>query len=244
MKKILLLIPLIVCTFLQAQKFEKLALTPPMGWNSWNTFKCDISEQLVKDVVDAFIEDGYKDAGYQYVNIDDCWMAMERDGLGNLVADPEKFPDGIKALADYIHSKGLKFGVYGCAGNKTCAGYPGNRGHEYQDARTYASWGVDYLKYDWCNTDGLNAEGAYTTMRDALYAAKRPVIFSLCEWGNNQPWEWGKPSVRFHWESTSERKERPPPTPSSKVVDQSGPGASCAAVAWEDVHTGPRTRWT
>jgi alpha-galactosidase len=192
MKKTVILIPLVVCTFLQAQKFENLALTPPMGWNSWNTFVCDISEQLVKDMVDAFIEDGYKDAGYQYVNIDDCWMAMERDSLGNLVADPEKFPEGIKALADYVHSKGLKLGIYGCAGNKTCGGYPGNRGHEYQDALTYASWGVDYLKYDWCNTDGLNAEGAYTTMRDAIYAAKRPVIFSLCEWGNNQPWEWGK----------------------------------------------------
>jgi alpha-galactosidase len=192
MKKTLLLIPLIFCTCLQAQKFENLALTTPMGWNSWNTFKCDISEQLVKDMVDAFISDGYKNAGYQYVNIDDCWMAMERDSAGNLVADSEKFPNGIKALADYIHSKGLKLGIYGCAGSKTCAGYPGNRGHEYQDARTYASWGVDYLKYDWCNTDGLNAEGAYTTMRDALYAAKRPVVFSLCEWGNNQPWEWGK----------------------------------------------------
>lgn len=192
MKKTLLLISLFICTCMQAQKYEGLALTPPMGWNSWNTFKCDISEQLVKDIADVFIKDGYKDAGYQYVNIDDCWMAMERDSLGNLVADPEKFPSGIKALVDYIHSKGLKLGVYGCAGSKTCAGYPGNRGHEYQDARTYASWGVDYLKYDWCNTDGLNAKGAYTTMRDALYAAKRPVIFSLCEWGNNQPWEWGK----------------------------------------------------
>jgi alpha-galactosidase len=192
MKKIILLIPFTICICLQAQKFEGLALTPPMGWNSWNTFHCDISEQLVKDVVDAFIKDGYKEAGYEYVNIDDCWMAMERDSLGNLVADPEKFPNGIKAVADYVHSKGLKFGIYGCAGNKTCGGYPGNRGHEYQDALTYASWGVDYLKYDWCNTENLNAIGAYTTMRDALYAAKRPVVFSLCEWGNNQPWEWGK----------------------------------------------------
>jgi alpha-galactosidase len=192
MKKTFLIIPLIICAYLQAQKFEKLALTPPMGWNSWNTFKCNISEPLVKDIVDRFIADGYKDAGYRYVNIDDCWMAMERDSLGNLVADSEKFPGGIKALADYIHSKGLKFGVYGCAGNKTCAGYPGNRGHEYQDALSYASWGVDYLKYDWCNTGNMNAEEAYKTMRDALFAAKRPVVFSLCEWGNNQPWEWGK----------------------------------------------------
>jgi alpha-galactosidase len=192
MKKFVLLIPVIICTCLQAQKFEGLALTPPMGWNSWNTFHCDVSEQLVRDVIDAFIKDGYKEAGYEYINIDDCWMAMERDSLGNLVADPEKFPNGIKAVADYAHSKGLKLGIYGCAGTKTCGGYPGNRGYEYQDAITYASWGVDYLKYDWCNTDSLNAVNAYTTMRDALYAAKRPVVFSLCEWGNNQPWEWGK----------------------------------------------------
>jgi alpha-galactosidase len=192
MKKIILIIPLIICTCLQAQKFKGLALTPPMGWNSWNTFKADINEELVKEMADAFISHGYKEAGYEYITIDDCWMAMERDSLGNLVPHPEKFPNGIKAVADYIHSKGLKFGIYGCAGNLTCAGYPGNRGHEYQDALTYASWGVDYLKYDWCNTDGLNAPAAYTTMRDALFAAKRPVVFSLCEWGNNQPWEWGK----------------------------------------------------
>lgn len=147
MKNTVLLISLVISNFLQAQKFEKLALTPPMGWNSWNTFKCGISEQLVKDVVDAFITDGYQDAGYQYVNIDDCWMGMERDSLGNLAADPEKFPGGIKALADYVHLKDLKFGVYGCAGNKTCGGYPGNRGHKFQDARTYASWGVMRIVY-------------------------------------------------------------------------------------------------
>ncbi len=191
-KSTILIIPLIICTCLQAQKFDGLALTPPMGWNSWNTFKADINEALVKEMADAFILHGYKEAGYKYIVIDDCWMAMERDSLGNLVPHPEKFPNGIKAVADYIHSKGLKFGIYGCAGNLTCAGYPGNRGHEYQDALTYASWGVDYLKYDWCNTDGLNAPAAYTTMRDALFATKRPVVFSLCEWGNNQPWEWGK----------------------------------------------------
>ena len=187
-----MLIPFITCALLYGQKFENLALTPPMGWNTWNTFKADINEQLIMDMVDIFDSAGYKEAGYKYVTLDDGWMAMERDSLGNLVPHTEKFPNGIKAIADYVHSKGLKFGIYGCAGNRTCAGYPGNRGHEYQDALTYASWGVDYLKYDWCNTDDLNARGAYTTMRDALYAAKRPVVFSLCEWGNNQPWEWGK----------------------------------------------------
>lgn len=174
------------------QKFENLAQTPPMGWNSWNTFATDINEDLVKGIADAFVELGLKDAGYEYIVLDDGWSTKERDENGNLVADPKKFPSGMKALGDYIHSKGLKFGIYNCAGSKTCAGYPGSRGYEYQDARTYASWGVDFLKYDWCNTSKLNAEGAYMTMRDALKAAGRPVVFSICEWGDNEPWKWAK----------------------------------------------------
>lgn len=173
-----------------AQKFQNLAQAPPMGWNSWNTFATDINEQLVKDIADKFVELGLKDAGYEYIVLDDGWMAKERDENGNLVADPDKFPNGMKALADYVHDKGLKFGLYNCAGSKTCAGYPGSRGHEYQDARAYASWGVDYLKYDWCNTEKLNAEGAYMTMRDALKTAGRPTVFSICEWGDNEPWKW------------------------------------------------------
>jgi alpha-galactosidase len=177
---------------LHAQKFENLAKTPPMGWNSWNTFGTDINEQLVKDIADAFLSKGLKEAGYEYLVLDDGWMAMERDQSGNLVADPKKFPGGMKALADYVHSKGLKFGLYNCAGIKTCAGYPGSRGHEYQDALLYASWGVDYLKYDWCNTEKINAESAYITMRNALFSAGRPMVFSICEWGDNQPWTWGK----------------------------------------------------
>lgn len=175
-----------------AQKFDGLAPTPPMGWNSWNTFETNINEQLVKDIADAFVDLGLKDAGYEYIVLDDGWMMRERDEDGNLVADPEKFPSGMKALADYIHERGLKFGLYNCAGATTCAGYPGSRGHEYQDARTYASWDVDYLKYDWCDTAGLNSQGAYTTMRDALHKAGREVVFSICEWGDTQSWEWGK----------------------------------------------------
>jgi len=136
-----------------AQKINDLALTPPMGWNSWNTFGTDINEKSVKDIADKFIELGLKDAGYEYIVLDDGWMAKERDVDGNLIANPMKFPNGMKALADYIHSKGLKFGLYNCAGFKTCAGYPGSRGYEYQDARSYASWDVDFLKYDWCNTE-------------------------------------------------------------------------------------------
>jgi alpha-galactosidase len=166
-----------------------LALTPPMGWNSWNRFGCNVNEDVVKSAADAMVSSGMKDAGYEYVVIDDCWQ-VSRDAVGNIVVDAKSFPHGIKALADYVHSKGLKFGIYSDAGTKTCAGRPGGRGHEYQDALQYAAWGVDYLKYDWCNTGTQNAPASYATMRDALQAAGRPIVFSLCEWGSNKPWLW------------------------------------------------------
>ncbi|MDO3695374.1 glycoside hydrolase family 27 protein [Wenyingzhuangia sp. chi5] len=201
-KKIVLFLFLLSLN-INAQKFDGLAETPPMGWNSWNTFGTDINEKLVKDIADQFIELGLKDAGYEYIVLDDGWMSKERDVNGDLVADPIKFPSGMKVLADYIHSKGLKFGLYNCAGSKTCAGYPGSRGHEYQDAKLYASWEVDYLKYDWCNTGKINAESAYITMRDALKAAGRPVVFSICEWGDNEPWKWGK-EVGHLWRATGD----------------------------------------
>lgn len=194
---------MLISLLAHAQKFDGLAQTPPMGWNSWNTFKTDIDEKLIKDLADAFVNDGLKAAGYEFIVIDDGWMAKERDKEGYLVPDPQKFPNGIKSVVDYVHARGLKFGIYNCAGSKTCGGYPGSRGHEYQDALTYASWGVDYLKYDWCNTEKLNAEGAYITMRDALYAANRPVVFSLCEWGDNNPWLWGK-DVGHLWRTTGD----------------------------------------
>jgi len=186
-----------------AQKFEGLAQTPPMGWNSWNTFQTNIDEPLLKGMVDTYVSSGMKDAGYTYFVLDDGWMGMERDKDGNLVADPKKFPNGMKAFSDYVHSKGLKFGIYNCAGTKTCAGYPGTRGYEYQDARLYASWGVDYLKFDWCNSEGLNAIEAYTTMSKAIKAADRPMIFSLCEWGQHKPWRWAK-NVGQLWRSTGD----------------------------------------
>lgn len=186
-----------------AQKFDGLAMTPPMGWNSWNDFGCDVSEDMIKDMADAMVASGMKDAGYEYIVIDDCWHG-ERDSLGFIHANPEHFPSGIKALADYVHSKGLKFGIYSCAGSETCAGRPGSRGYEYQDAMQYAKWGVDYLKYDWCNTEGYQtAEGAYMTMRDALYAAGRPIVFSLCEWGTYEPWKWGE-NVGHLWRTTGD----------------------------------------
>lgn len=187
----------------EAQKYKDLALTPPMGWNSWNTFQANISEKLVMQTVDSMIQSGMAAAGYTYIVLDDGWMKMERDTMGNLVADPAKFPHGMKAVSDYVHSKGLKFGLYNCAGTKTCGGYPGTRGYEYQDARLYTSLGVDYLKFDWCSSDGLTAKEAYTTMSKALRIAGRPIVFSLCEWGNNKPWEWAT-EVGQLWRTTGD----------------------------------------
>src|ERR1035437_6536119 len=153
MRKLVILFFVLSSFFASAQKFKNLALTPPMGWNSWNKFACNVSEKLIKEAADELVSTGMRDAGYQYVVIDDCWQ-IKRDSMGFIVADPERFPSGIKALADYVHSKGLKFGIYSCAGTKTCAGRPGGRGHEFQDAYMYAKWGVDYLKYDWASSDG------------------------------------------------------------------------------------------
>ena len=186
-----------------AQSVEDLAKTPPMGWNSWNIFQTNINETLLKSMVDAYVTSGMKDAGYTYFVLDDGWMGMERDANGQLIADPKKFPNGMKEFADYVHSKGLKFGIYNCAGTKTCAGYPGTRGHEYEDARLYASWGVDYLKFDWCYADGENAREAYKTMSLALKASGRPIVFSLCEWGSNRPWLWAKDDGQL-WRSTGD----------------------------------------
>src|ERR1035437_5658856 len=164
MRSIFLLLLSVVSLTVFSQKKEQLALTPPMGWNSWNSFQTNISEDLIKKTVLSIVNDGYKAAGYTYIVLDDGWMSMERDSKGNLVADPKKFPSGLKALSDFIHSNGLKFGIYNCAGDKTCGGYPGSHNFETQDAKLYASWDVDYLKYDWCNTKDLKAQDAYTTM--------------------------------------------------------------------------------
>jgi alpha-galactosidase len=173
-----------------------------MGWNSWNKFGCNVDERLIRETADAMVSSGMYEAGYRYVVIDDCWQG-ERDSLGWIHPIHERFPSGMKALADYVHGQGLKFGIYSCAGNRTCGGHPGSRGHEYQDAITYAQWGVDYLKYDWCNTAGMNAATTYATMRDAVFSAGRPVVFSICEWGDNQPWLWGK-EVGHLWRTTGD----------------------------------------
>ena len=185
-----------------SQKYNNLAPTPPMGWNSWNKFSCAIDEKSIREIADAMVASGMKAAGYEYINIDDCWQG-ERDSLGFITADRLKFSSGIKALADYIHAKGLKFGIYSCAGDKTCAGRAGSRGYEYQDAIMYAKWGVDFLKFDWCNTSNLNAQGAYQTMSEALKRAGRPIVFSTCEWGKNKPWQWSK-NMAHLWRTTGD----------------------------------------
>lgn len=205
MKKffVLLVISSLLCwQDLSAQKFEGLADTPPMGWNSWNKFACNINEKLIREIADAMVETGLRDMGYVYLNLDDCWHG-QRDSLGFIQADPEKFPSGMKALADYVHSKGLKIGLYSDAGRSTCGGRPGSFGHEYQDALQYAKWGIDYLKYDWCDSEDINPVGAYNLMRDALHAAGRPIFFSMCEWGSSKPWKWAAETAHS-WRTTGD----------------------------------------
>jgi alpha-galactosidase len=180
--------------------FDELSKTPPMGWNSWNTFRLNIHEDLVREIADVFVEKGLKDAGYQYIVIDDGWQ-IDRDEDGNILTSTEKFPSGINETADYVHSRGLKFGIYSDAGYMTCGKFPGSLGHEYQDARTYANWGVDYLKYDWCYTGNQHAPDSYKLMKDALVKAGRPIVFSICEWGTSQPWTWA-PAVGNLWRTT------------------------------------------
>jgi alpha-galactosidase len=185
-----------------------LGRTPPMGWNSWNHFQCDITEDLIKETADAMVSTGLADLGYQYINIDDCWGELNRDSKGNLVAKSSTFPSGIKALADYVHSKGLKLGIYSDAGNLTCSKrMPGSLGHEEQDAKTFASWGVDYLKYDNCDNDNIDPKERYPKMSEALLKSGRPIFFSLCEWGSEDPAIWGK-SVGNSWRTTGDIEDK------------------------------------
>jgi len=205
-----------------------LARTPPMGWNSWNKFGCNVSEQLIKEIADAMVASGMKKAGFQYVNIDDCWQES-RDSAGNIVADPARFPGGMKALADYVHAKGLKLGIYTDAGTMTCEKRPGSLDHELQDAKTYAAWGVDYVKIDWCHTEGLDPQKQYAKFRDALAQCGRPIVFSICNWGRNQPWTWG-PATGNLWRTTGDIQDnwasvlKILDNPSQQHAEAAGPG--------------------
>ena len=179
--------------------------TPPMGWNSWNTFGPDINEQLILETADKMVETGILNAGYEYLVIDDCWSLKERDKNGRLVADPAKFPHGIKAVADYIHSKGLKFGMYSCAGTLTCGGYPGSFEHEFTDAATFAVWGVDFLKYDYCYHSSLiHGKYLYRRMGTALKNCGRNILFSACSWGADNTAEWIRETDANMWRSTGD----------------------------------------
>ncbi|KMT16789.1 hypothetical protein BVRB_2g042760 [Beta vulgaris subsp. vulgaris] len=187
----------------KVQLFNGLALTPQMGWNSWNFFACNINETVIKETADALVSTGLADLGYVYVNIDDCWSSATRDSKDQLVPDPKTFPSGIKALADYVHSKDLKLGIYSDAGAFTCQVRPGSIFHENDDAKLFASWGVDYLKYDNCFNLGIPPKKRYPPMRDALNATERPIFYSLCEWGVDDPALWAG-EVGNSWRTTED----------------------------------------
>lgn len=212
-----------------------LAKTPPMGWNSWNTFGWNISEELVKGIADKFLELGLKEAGYEYVVIDDCWSEKERDRNGRLVPDKNKFPGGIKAVSDYVHSKGLKFGIYSCAGTHTCAGHPGSFEHEFVDAATFAEWGIDYLKYDYCYRPE-NAPGAnlYKRMGMALRNCGRDIVFSACNWGNDDSFKWIRETGAQLYRSTGDIQDN---WQSIKSIAVSQLGNQCygGTYCWNDM---------
>ena len=202
MKKtaLIIVVSLLVSNLYSQEAWDTLAKTPPMGWNSWNWFACNVSEKLIKETADAMVSTGLKDAGFEYVVIDDCWL-IGRDAEGNMIPDPERFPNGMKSVGDYIHSLGLKFGIYTDVGTKTCEERPGMRGYEYQDMRAFASWGVDYVKNDWCFAELQNARASYAIVKDAILLSGRPMVHSICEWGINKPWEWGAESGHL-WRTT------------------------------------------
>lgn len=181
-----------------------LGLTPQMGWNSWNHYHCNVNEDVVKKTADAIVASGLDKYGYVYVNIDDCW-AKSRAADGTIVPDPVSFPD-MPGLIEYVHSKGLKFGLYSDAGNETCAGRPGSLDYELSDADTYARWKVDYLKYDNCHSENIDPKVRYPLMRDALNITGRPIFYSMCEWGVEDPGTWARP-VGNSWRTTGDIRD-------------------------------------
>lgn len=197
------LLALLPLTNLQATDRDHLAPTPPMGWMTWNMYAGNINEQLIRQVADVMVAEGYLEAGYQYIFIDDLWQGG-RDKFNNMIPDPEKFPSGMKALADYVHAKGLKLGIYSDAAPLTCAGVTGSLNFEEQDARTFASWGIDYLKYDYCNapSDSAEAHRRYARMGQALTKSGRDIAFGVCEWGQLNPELWAHQAGGQLWRTT------------------------------------------
>ncbi|RID68170.1 hypothetical protein BRARA_C00347 [Brassica rapa] len=210
-----------------------LALTPQMGWNSWNHFQCNINENLIKQTADAMVSSGLSAIGYKYINIDDCWGELKRDSKGNLVAKASTFPSGIKALSDYVHSKGLKLGIYSDAGTLTCSQtMPGSLGHEEQDAKTFASWGIDYLKYDNCQNTGTSPKERYPKMSRALINSGRSIFFSLCEWGQEDPATWAG-AIGNSWRTTGDIRDNWQSM--TMIADQNDRWASYARPgSWND----------
>jgi alpha-galactosidase len=182
---------------------SSVALTPPMGWNSWNLFEEEVSDKLIREIADAMVASGMSRAGYQYIVLDDFWVGG-RNANNELFPDPLRFPNGIKALADYVHAKGLKLGIYSDAAALTCGGVTGSYNFEELDATTFAKWGIDYLKYDYCNApdDVVTAFTRYKKMGDALRKTNRPIIYSICEWGQRQPWLWARAAGGHLWRTT------------------------------------------
>jgi alpha-galactosidase len=220
-----------------------LAATPPMGWNSWNEVRCyDLNEQVVRDAADALVDTGMRDAGYRYVVVDDCWQDFTRAADGSLRANPARFPHGMAALADYVHARGLLFGIYAVPGSGTCAmyndAYPargiGSLGHERQDAQTFAAWGVDYLKYDWCYADthdGLDEQAAFEKMRDEVEHLSRPMVYAISEYGVRQPWRWARPVANL-WRTTYDLT--PDWASLSSTIEQQATVSTGSPGAWND----------
>ena len=203
---LLIAITLIHCS-IKAQH-QQLALTPPMGWNSWNLVEAEVSDPLIREIADAIVSSGMKEAGYQYIIIDDFWVGG-RDATNHLFPDQKRFPNGMKALADYVHSKGLKLGIYSDAAEYTCGGVTASYNFEESDAQTFADWGIDYLKYDYCNApeDVTTAFTRYKKMGDALKKTGRPMVYAICEWGQRKPWLWARAAGGHLWRTTWDSRD-------------------------------------